>query len=218
MKKFEKGFSIVEVLIIIVVIGLVGAAGWLVYDRQSTKENTENSQSSIVQNVKATDSASNFSFEYPENWQIEPYVWDSGWKADQIEPDWTKETQPITLYPSENKDVLVTIYSSLYDIYYASYSDLTAKVKEDYFAKILFEGQRDDGHKALFARVDYLGPPDAKVESFTDHRYYFDNGLQYLLVDFREKYHHDWYPENDIDFSQFTEDFKHIANSVKFLK
>lgn len=44
MKANQKGFSVVELLIIIVVVGLLGAVGWLVYDRQNNK-NTSTTQS-----------------------------------------------------------------------------------------------------------------------------------------------------------------------------
>jgi prepilin-type N-terminal cleavage/methylation domain-containing protein len=44
MKANHKGFSLVEILIVIVVIGLLGAAGWFIYDRQNTN-NTEQSNS-----------------------------------------------------------------------------------------------------------------------------------------------------------------------------
>lgn len=37
MKANQKGFSVVEILIVIVVVGLLGAVGWLVYDRQHSK-------------------------------------------------------------------------------------------------------------------------------------------------------------------------------------
>jgi type II secretory pathway pseudopilin PulG len=37
MKTNQKGFSVVEILIIMVVVGLLGAVGWLVYDRQNNK-------------------------------------------------------------------------------------------------------------------------------------------------------------------------------------
>lgn len=41
MNSNQKGFSVVEILIIIVVVGLLGAVGWLVYDRQNSKESKE---------------------------------------------------------------------------------------------------------------------------------------------------------------------------------
>ncbi len=43
-KQNSEGFSVVEILIIFVIIGLVGAVGWLVYDRQNNKPATNNIQ------------------------------------------------------------------------------------------------------------------------------------------------------------------------------
>lgn len=40
MKANQKGFSVIEVLIVVVIVGLLGAVGWLVYDRQ--KNQTDN--------------------------------------------------------------------------------------------------------------------------------------------------------------------------------
>lgn len=37
MKLNQKGFSVIEILIVIVVVGLLSAVGWLVYDRQTSK-------------------------------------------------------------------------------------------------------------------------------------------------------------------------------------
>lgn len=37
MKANQKGFSVVEILIVIVIVGLLGAVGWLAYDRQKSK-------------------------------------------------------------------------------------------------------------------------------------------------------------------------------------
>jgi prepilin-type N-terminal cleavage/methylation domain-containing protein len=68
MKTNQKGFSVVEILIVLVVIGLLGTVGWLVYDRQnnkktenpatesSTQQNNETSkQESSTQQVEKTD-------------------------------------------------------------------------------------------------------------------------------------------------------------------
>lgn len=168
--------------------------------------------------ISTTDSTGSFSYKYPDDWVIEPYTWvDCCEGPVNKEPNWNKQSKPITLHPADNNKVIVTINSDKYGDAWKSFKDLKASVKEDYFAKILFEGKRVDGHEALFSRVDYLGPPDAKVESFTDHRYYFDNNKSVVRVEFREKYHHDWSPESDIDYSKYKNDFEHIANSVKFL-
>lgn len=38
--KQQKGFSVIEVLVVIVVLGLIGAAGWFVYNRMQDKDST----------------------------------------------------------------------------------------------------------------------------------------------------------------------------------
>lgn len=40
MKTNENGFSAIEILIVLVIVGLIGAVGWLVYDRQKNPEKT----------------------------------------------------------------------------------------------------------------------------------------------------------------------------------
>lgn len=41
MKINHKGFSAVEILVVVVIIGLLGITGWLVYDRQKPKTNNQ---------------------------------------------------------------------------------------------------------------------------------------------------------------------------------
>lgn len=52
MQANEKGFSVVEILAIIVVVGLLGAVGWLVYDRQKSKTDEPTTQSSTKQTIQ----------------------------------------------------------------------------------------------------------------------------------------------------------------------
>lgn len=54
IKVNQKGFSVIEVLIVIVVIGLAGATGWLVYNRQNNKSDLE--QQPTVQEGQAKQS------------------------------------------------------------------------------------------------------------------------------------------------------------------
>lgn len=50
MKANQKGFSVVEIFIVIIVVGLVGTVGWLVYDRQKNKtSDSSNAQVSTPQ-------------------------------------------------------------------------------------------------------------------------------------------------------------------------
>ncbi len=46
MKSNQKGFSVVEILIVIVVVGLIGTVGWLVNDRQKNNKSTETASNS----------------------------------------------------------------------------------------------------------------------------------------------------------------------------
>ncbi len=82
----EKGFSVIEILIVIIVIGLLGAVGWLVYDRQKTKTDTaqtaqQNTMSNESEPKKETDPYANWKsqcddkaglcFKYPSDWKVE---------------------------------------------------------------------------------------------------------------------------------------------------
>lgn len=47
MKVDQKGFSVIEIFILVAVVGLLGVVGWLVYDRQKSKvDNNVTSQTS----------------------------------------------------------------------------------------------------------------------------------------------------------------------------
>lgn len=49
MKVNQKGFSVVEILVVIVVVGLLGAVGWLVYDRQKSETDNKATTSQMTQ-------------------------------------------------------------------------------------------------------------------------------------------------------------------------
>jgi type II secretory pathway pseudopilin PulG len=51
MKFNQKGFSVVEILILIVIVGLLGAVGWLVFDRQKHK-NDEQAKTQTTEQTK----------------------------------------------------------------------------------------------------------------------------------------------------------------------
>lgn len=86
MKSNQKGFSVVEILIVIVVVGLLGAAGWLVYDRQKSKTDTTQTtqQTSVAKESEAKKEADPYAnwksqcddkaglcFKYPSDWKVE---------------------------------------------------------------------------------------------------------------------------------------------------
>jgi type II secretory pathway pseudopilin PulG len=82
MKANQKGFSIVEALVVVVVIGLLGAVSWLVYDRQKS-ENLEASNTQSQNSSNTTDdkeqlpdgwlkyNKSSYNFLYPDTWAVD---------------------------------------------------------------------------------------------------------------------------------------------------
>ncbi len=60
MKKLNsKGFSIVEGLVIIVIVGLIAGVGWLVLQRQKNKDNSSNTSQSSAAELSSETSSSN---------------------------------------------------------------------------------------------------------------------------------------------------------------
>ena len=55
MKTNQKGFSVVEILIVVVVVGLLGVVGWLIYERQQdSASKTSNAQTDTQQKEATT--------------------------------------------------------------------------------------------------------------------------------------------------------------------
>lgn len=52
MKVNQKGFSVVEILIVVTILGLVGVVGWLVYDRQNNKADEKSTTTQTIQQEK----------------------------------------------------------------------------------------------------------------------------------------------------------------------
>lgn len=56
MKKYQSGFSVVEAVIIIVVLGLIGGAGWVVTHKNKSQPKANNSANSTASNQTASTS------------------------------------------------------------------------------------------------------------------------------------------------------------------
>lgn len=76
MKKSEKGFGALEVLLVLLVIGLLGLVGWTFFSKQKDGKNTNNQASSqqseqpkvTTTPATATQQWSGFSFDYYKDW------------------------------------------------------------------------------------------------------------------------------------------------------
>lgn len=87
MKANQKGFGAVEILIVIVVVGLLGAVSWLVYDRQNNKPSDSTATTSTTKTEttpKAAETVDPYKdrqsycdtrakscFKYPQGWNLQ---------------------------------------------------------------------------------------------------------------------------------------------------
>jgi type II secretory pathway pseudopilin PulG len=91
VKTNQKGFSVVEILIVGVVVGLFGAAGWLVYDRQNIKNDNRKASSQTTQtNTKLTDSAEQPKVQEPKK-EYKEYIDDVAGYSFSFLSDWRLE-------------------------------------------------------------------------------------------------------------------------------
>lgn len=102
MKKFQNGFSVVEIVLAIAVTGLIGVCGWLVYDRQQNNtDNNELTSTSVaeqsnddneeVEVTELADTSKNFTYSVPTGWENvnQPYEgYKSGTGNYLISPDY----------------------------------------------------------------------------------------------------------------------------------
>jgi len=88
MKKNQKGFSVVEGLLVLVIVGIIGFVGWYVWQSKQKANNFNSSSPSQQQTTRETSSVENnkndglstytstfggFSFKYPSDWHMEGY-------------------------------------------------------------------------------------------------------------------------------------------------
>lgn len=101
MRKSQKGFSVVEILIVIVALGLIGAIGWKVMSRSKDKTNNE---------VGSTQSPSTESSEQVSDDQ-QQLIWqqgENGWRSMETPPECP--AQPIMKMPADISKVTGILY------------------------------------------------------------------------------------------------------------
>jgi Tfp pilus assembly protein PilV len=101
MKANQKGFSVIEVLLLIVVVGLVFAVGWLVYDRQNTKS----SETSKTSKTAKTNEASPKKEETSEKETVTKFnATGFSVNTDKLPRGWTAEPDKIVNFVTLNTD------------------------------------------------------------------------------------------------------------------
>lgn len=171
MKANQKGFSVVEILIVIVVVGLLGAVGWLVYDRQKSKSDSKDTSTQASQqeqkqetaetpkdNRKTFDCKGEFSVKYSEPLQASmttsdpPQCLISNVKTEEMPPVGPLPPEQVGLFFNTNETTQTTSKGYL--------NDYIEQSKQDY--GLTLKGQEeitlDNGKTATLATV-YGGHP-----------------------------------------------------------
>lgn len=212
--KHQKGFSLVETFVIVLVMVLLGGIGWYALQKNGSKDNSQKTgQSAGVTMISYTDSSKTFSFQYPNTWTIVPYEAPGHDNPNAKEPDWTKTTQPITLRNQTNPNAKVIING---------FPDAGTTINKEMAS--LTQDQFNDhtmltihGAEAMKHVVDFVGPSDA--EKYKDTTYILVSKGRKVTVQFRERYSNATLGgQNDFDAAAQSSDFDKIANSVTFLQ
>lgn len=93
MKKNQNGFSLVEVLLVLILITLVSFAGWYVLNRKFDEESSKNSlvnqnntkDQSVTENKVFSYKELPFTFKYPSDWKIVENKTDYGFYSVRIQ-------------------------------------------------------------------------------------------------------------------------------------
>lgn len=78
MKKIQNGFTIVEVLLVVVVVGLLGTIGWLVYDKMNNEKATKADTSQETKKEDSKQVAKELDFKTVDGIK---YTLPSGWRS-----------------------------------------------------------------------------------------------------------------------------------------
>jgi hypothetical protein len=213
MKKNQSGFSVVLALVLLIVLMAVGFAGWQIYSKQDTSDQNISKQSTqTVTTLSAADSSKTFTYAYPSNWSLQKYIWTQCCEGSaQTEPDWTKQTQPITLKEkSSSLDAVIRIDDFGPNAVQREYDSRTVD-KFNTYTKL-----KVNGYDALMHVTDFVGPSNA--EKYKDHEYVIVSGNKSVRLQFRERYSNSTLNgENDFNASALAPDFEKVARSIKFL-
>jgi hypothetical protein len=215
----NKGFTVIESLLILVVVGILGFTGWFVWHStqkvNQTNKNAVSDSQPAVYNKKYTDTAKVFTLTYPANWKL---TFDSPQGGEGSPPpptDWSKVSRSFSLLPSDipvndtfGRDVHVSMSAT---------SDAISLISENKLDKNHTITQfKINGNTTYLDRLVYVGPNAA--EKYTDDYYTIIKGEKALTLMFRESYYHNsvtpnenWNDSNDLPA------LKDIVNSVRFL-
>jgi type II secretory pathway pseudopilin PulG len=218
MLKNQKGFTVVEGLLIAIIVILIGGIGYYVYTQQQTNETSESvasteTTSETEESTKAekeelatiTHSKLNYSVSIPEDWTAE----ETNNKLDHITPyqnivlesDDFLDT-PEEGYPEIEKGAKITIYASSGDIStdINQYNDAESTYNKT-ASQVSVDGQQ--GVKYIWS---YEGSPAQKVVFNKDGKGY--------TISMNVKY--DGNTNLEEQFAKFKDEFNTVVESFKF--
>lgn len=214
MNKKQRGFSIVELCILVVVIGsLAGASVWYTNRDQTAKNAQQGSAETSKPNlIKYSDSSNTFSFDYPDSWSLIPYAVPGTDGDEQTEQDWAKTPQPIKLNNRANQKAEITItgYTSI-DTTIDKEIATSTQDQFNAYSKVTINGYAAAKHE-----LDFVGPSSA--EKYKDTTYILLHNNAKVEIKFREKYSNSTTSNQyDFDVTNLASDFQSIVDSIKFL-
>lgn len=193
MKKNQTGFSAVVVVLITAVIGLAGAVGWLVYDRQKTPKNTTTKSTAPAQSTAAptvkdetsdwllfTSKQKTYSFKVPDGWKL----------THQTDGDVAYATGQDLTYKAGTKATVTETTGGRDGIYgfFIAFDDKSAEKRD--FSSYKNEGEFKTASGLTGTKYSYtvttepeaIGPPKDSVE----YDYYFVKGDVALYVGYTQ--------------------------------
>lgn len=210
MKKLSKnGFSIVEVLIAIVIIGLIGGAAFYVFNKQNNGSSYTQSSTEKQPPVQYTDPTKLYSLSYPKDWLINDDLplFINGQTAD-------KQHNMSFNFPGGAEDGAMSVMSDKTPNQARGMTEAwesTAKREPELFKTITI-----NGYKAMHRHIE----SDDEEGSFVEDAYLIINKDQSSVSFLFEsksisRPKQEFLP--DFDNTHKLEDFKTIINSIKFL-
>jgi prepilin-type N-terminal cleavage/methylation domain-containing protein len=231
MKSNQKGFSVVEILIVIVVVGLLGAVGWQVYDRQKSETDSKNTTTQTSQQEQKQESPKAETSSYTtlklasEKVQFEiPKTWIVG-KSNCID---SPGATPVcadgaTITPPEKMPTIYGGGTEYFTIYANVYENKDNKTAQRWFEDVYQGGSSSGNDKVSNEKINgydtyYFRQIDT---SYDEIRYICSANGKAVLVTARVSEKH-FAPDgsgkvdDSSDFTKYIPEIEKMAKTIKF--
>jgi hypothetical protein len=207
MKHNQKGFGLMGILLIIVVVGVLAGLGWYAVQRKSNSNEITNATYEQPAPTKTyTDSSKLYSLKYPEGWSVNE-------AADCCEgapKDYTQTSRSVTFVPPAKAD----IHGYGVQVQADGTDALATLIRQRWQDnKHTPESKTVHGYSTQYVRVEFNGD----AERYIDHDYLITHNNASVYLTYREKYYHQ-YPAADWSAAGDLVAFKRMLNSIEFLK